>query len=211
MDPLQNQKLVQDVQSAQKATNKAAGYFEESQLTYKKEMITVFEKMSLFSAGIISLSITFVGALIPDNSTLLAENILGVPVHVLLYISWASLTLNLIFGLAVRWADSMYLFFNAQGYWHKRRKKHEELNLQLNESYPNLVFSEDTSRENEIVIAKRNIETLSSTLIPRTKKKETFYFKVTKNIQKSATLTFALGILFLLIFVIKVTNGLIYK
>lgn len=211
MDPLQGQRLVKDVQTAQKATNKAVERFETSQISYKKEVTTVFEKMSIFSAGIISLSITFLTTLIPENKDLLTENTLKIPTYIFLYVSWILLTLNLIVGLAIRWFDSLYNFFSAQLNWQKKRKELEKTNLQFNQRYPNIVFSQNSNRENEVAIGEKNIKTLTNFLIPETQKKETFYFKTGRIFQKIAVIFFVLGLLSLLFFIIKITNGLIYK
>ncbi len=209
MDPLQAQRLRTDIDSAQKTAKEAADIFEASQRTYKRELITIYEKMSLFSAGIVSLSINFFSTLVPENKGLLVEKVFYLSLIDYLYLSWIILTLNILLGLAVRWADSLYTFFSAQRNWHEKRKKVQEISTELNQSYSTIIYSPETTREDQIEISKKNVETLKNILIPGTQKKETFYYNVTSWNKRLATATFVLGIILLLFFVIKITNGMI--
>lgn len=211
MDQIELQKLVQDISSSQKEAKEAGKKFYDSQINYKRELLTIFEKMSLFSAGIISLSITFVSGLVPTYKNLMLTQLFTLPIYIYLYISWTSLTLNLIIGLFLRWADALYLFFNQQKEYHKKNKKFQEVKLSFDNNYPNIIFSEDTNKDQEIQTGIKNIETLKDTLIPAVEKKENLYYLISKGLQSGSVITFILGISLLLLFIIKITNAVIYK
>lgn len=209
-DLLQSLKIKQEAESAQNDANIAWEKFDKIQINHKKEVINIFEKMSLYSAGIISLSITFVGYVLSENKSVLLVNLINIPIYIFLYISWVVLAINLIIGLVIRWADSLYLFFNSQHFVHEKRKESEEKKLELLKTYSNLVFSKESGRDEQIRICEINIETLNSHLIKETKNKENLYFISVKWLQKVSVTMFILGIIFLLIFVIKATNLLIH-
>jgi ABC-type multidrug transport system fused ATPase/permease subunit len=209
-DLLQNLKIKQEAESAQDEANSAWKKFDIAQINHKKEVINIFEKMSLYSAGIISLSITFVGYILSENKSVFLVDFINIPIYIFLYISWGVLTVNLIIGLIIRWADSLYLFFNYQHFFHKKRKESEEKKLELLNNYSNMIFSADSGRNEEIKICKTNIETLNEHLIKKTKNKEEFYLKSVKWLQRISITMFIAGIIFLLAFVINATNSLIY-
>ena len=78
------------------------------------------------------------------------------------------------------------------------------------QKYGNLHFAEGTSRDKEIEICNKNIETLGGHLIPETEKRGNSYFRMYKFLQKFSIITFVLAIFLLSCFTMKTITSIIY-
>src|SRR3989344_8751700 len=67
-----------------------------------------YEKLAFYSAGIISLSITFVGYLVSSSNNILFDEVLFLKLYQFLIMSWASLFLSLVLSLSIRLLGATY-------------------------------------------------------------------------------------------------------
>ena len=112
----------QELEQAQTELSENGGVFMKVQLEVKDKLISVAEKMSLYSAGIISLSFTFIGYLISQKSIKFSITFLYIPAYYYLYLSWALLAINLLIGLTIRKFEALYDFYGSQRKYHESEK-----------------------------------------------------------------------------------------
>ncbi len=60
-----------------------------------------FEKIALYSGGVISVSITFTGYLLSRNAAVFIAPIFGVPLYVILFLGWIFLFFSLLLGIYI--------------------------------------------------------------------------------------------------------------
>ena len=180
--------------------------FIDSQVKYRDSLLIVFEKFAFYSAGIISLSITFLGYLFSQDKCILTEYFLYMPIYMYVYISWIFLIINLISSLFIRWTDSLYIFYNKQTYYYKSKKDFEDHKFKFMDIYPNMIFEKD--KASDIAVCKNNINILGKT-VDTLNKQEARYFKIDKALRVVSVITFVLGIVMLLLFVLVSTYKLI--
>lgn len=205
-----HKKLVkkQAIEDAQDKMRKVVKEFSSMQYKYRKNINSIYEKMAFYSAGIISLSITFIGFLVSREQHL-TQHFLCIPIYVYIYSSWIILAITIILSLLIKWIDSKYLFYNSQLNYHKSRKELEEKRIDFFKNYPNILFEKNSNQEKEIATSQKNIEILDSCLINKTSKRESRNFKLQIIFKILASVLFAAGILLLIIFAIASTFSLI--
>lgn len=76
-----------------------------------------FEKIALYSAGIISLSMTFIGYLFSKDATVIQDKVWSVPLYSFAFLSWILLFLSLVLGLSVRFFFARYLSRQLHTEW----------------------------------------------------------------------------------------------
>lgn len=78
----------------------------------RKELLSAtyffYEKLAFYSAGIISLSVTFVGYIVSKSEIVLFEKFLCLDLYQLLIISWAMLLLSLLLSISIRLWGAAY-------------------------------------------------------------------------------------------------------
>ncbi len=210
LDPLVQQTRLD---SAQKEVNVAAQEFNEEQRNFKKSVSSIHEQMALYSSGIISLSITFLGYLLSSSGAadILRSTRIIVPIYWILYLRWLLLASNILHMEAEKWFYSLYLFFNSQNNYHQKRKDLQEALIPYYQTYPNIVFEEGSDRGTAIDIAKQNVEILNNKLIPKTSRMADRYYKWFGKLQKVSITSFALAIVLLLVFSVATTRLIILK
>lgn len=140
--------------------------------------------LSYTAAGAISLSITFLGYVLSINPSvkyILRAPIYSTPTIYLLFLSWALLFVTIFFGIAVQPLIEKYLF-----------DSHTAL---MYEDFKERVKEED----------KKNVDLV----IDPAKASAEKYRVISRWVQGITIISFALGILLLMIFVIIVSNELV--
>lgn len=100
----------------------AAKMFTAVQEGVGASFLDVLEKLALYSAGIVSLSVTFIGYLVSNKLTILSSALWGVPLRYVLFLSWFLLVVSMLAGLFARWFHAGYRHANAgEEYMGKRR------------------------------------------------------------------------------------------
>jgi len=154
-------------------SNTTAGEkFEEAQHKTHEIFLSVIGKIGLFSAGIISLSITFVGYLTSNGKVDFSIKFLHVPIYMYLFTSWIILVVALIFSLAYQWFEGKYMYSSYLLNWTKQEKVYVEK-------------------------------------IPSFSKKNKLNYKIRNRLKKITFISFALGLVFLIIFAISSTYQLL--
>lgn len=209
-DPLVNKAKVEN---AQKEVQSAGQEFTEQQRGFKKSIAGIHEQIALYSSGIISLSITFLGYLLSSDKgvTAIQTARIIVPVYWILYVSWLLLTLSIVLMLLIKWFDALYLFFNSQHNYHQKRKELQEALIPYYQTYPNIIFEAGSNLDSEIRVANTNIETLKNELIPKTFKKANDYYTWFDRLQKASIASFISAIVLLLLFAVAVTRLVILQ
>ena len=94
---------------------------QENYETARKDLLSAtyffYEKIAFYSAGIISLSITFIGYIVSKPGKILFEEIFGIRLYQLLIISWIILLLSLTFSIAIRLWGAAYAARVAHREW----------------------------------------------------------------------------------------------
>jgi len=196
------------LEDSQKEASRAIEQFNAEQMNYKERFLVIVDRIALFSVGTISLSVTFFGYLLSVNRLVLHVILFGIPLYYYLYSSWILLLASSVSCLIYRLVDAQYLFYGAQHYMQKARKKsHEALSRIYESDYP-IIFSQDTTREKEIATAKKNVEILEN-IIGRTSKKENFLFTFSQWCKFCVGLFFVGGLVFLVVFAVVSTYRLV--
>lgn len=182
--------------------------FQEAEKEYRDSTVSFFDKISFYSAGIISLSITFLGYLLSQEKLILLSCFFKIPIYYFLYISWPLLMLALIAGLLVRRNDAFHNFFSCQCHYYKSEEEFHNKKTEFLEVYPHII-SKNNDIEKDIEICKNNSKRLKEDIICKLEKNENKYFKYYTLVQKISVITFVLGIFFLLLFTIFSTYKII--
>lgn len=190
----------QELESAQNEVETARKLFEDANTSYRSNILQVFEKIAFYAVGSISLSITYVGYVLSQQTEVLKETIFCLPLYVYLFASWAFLVASLLTTLFVRWTDITYVFWGRQKEYYKAKKKEGEKMIPFFESYPAIIFQEGKTKDTEIAIYRENLKTYTDILIPKTEKYEKQSFLLDRIIRYIAIASFVIGILFLLFF-----------
>ena len=149
------------------------------------EITVTLEKLSYISAGTISLSITFLGYILgigqPARMILNFPFLCGILVIYLLYTSWIFLLISLFFGIIVRMPTAWYLFNSHTNLW-----------------FTKLAHDVNSGDENNYRLVANSAE-----------KDKDKYHGISSFVRWFAIISFTLGILLLIIFVIIVASHLI--
>ena len=76
-----------------------------------------FEKIAFYSAGIISLSITFLGYVLSKSGIVLFDKALGIPLYYWIFTAWGFLFIALILSLYIRVFSAQYLSRQMHEKW----------------------------------------------------------------------------------------------
>lgn len=97
-----------------------------------RERVVVIDKLAFQSAGIVSLSMTFVGYLLEDYRGVLATPLVEIPLYQYLFASWFLLAATLLLSLFVRWWSARHVVWAASSNFFetKLRILLEHVNLQ---------------------------------------------------------------------------------
>lgn len=170
MTPQDNQETLKRYQEAAKEMNAVQG-------EYKKEFVVFCEKISFYSAGILSISTTTVigGFSSASSKIKLATEFILFPLYYFLLLSWFFLFVSLILGLLARRQNAMHLF--------------RAVELEFRDSLREL----NKSRGHEIneIVTKNFV---------KAKKEERKFFKDFKFMQSSIPIAFILGVILIIIF-----------
>src|SRR3989338_10236421 len=137
---LQILKTKQELESAQNEVETSRKIFEDTNTSYRSNILQVFEKIAFYAVGSISLSITYVGYVLSQQTEILKEIVFYLPLYVYLFISWAFLVLSLLTTLFVRWTDITYVFWGKQKVYYQAKNKAAEKMIPFIESYPTIIF-----------------------------------------------------------------------
>ena len=91
----------QELESVQNEVEIARKIFEDTNTSYRDNSFQVFEKIAFYAVGSISLSITYVGYVLSQQTEVLKVSVFYLPLYVYLFISWAFLVLSLFTTLFV--------------------------------------------------------------------------------------------------------------
>lgn len=196
----QIQQIRQELEAAQNDIQEKRETFNKTQHLHRNHLLRLHEKMAFYSAGSISLSITYVGYLISQDKNILIEKIFTFPLYTYLLFSWFLLMLNLIISLFIRWTASRYVFWVRQGEYYKAKKELDTKRLSFLSTYPNIVFEKNRDKQTEIAICQSNINTLNNNLIPTNSRYEKLSFYVDKIFRVTTALFFVFGIFSLTFF-----------
>lgn len=190
------------------ALSKSAESFNQAQIDTIEAQIYVVEKMAFYSAGAISLSITFLGYLLQKYNVLLTQHFLFLPVYYVLYLSWICSTITIVTGIFTKKIDAMYRYYVAIAEYFDKNKTQQEKVLGLVETdYPIILDDGETIVSFKKLTTDR-VDNFSKK-IEGYKNKESFYFKTKILVQNVSMISFVLSVLLLTLFAILITNKII--
>ena len=211
MNEIEKNKMAYD--TATKELNKASKMFEERQIETNNNSVKFSEKLSLSSVGIISLSMTFVGYLINENKQIFSLPFIccdyHFPIYVFLYFGWGFLMVVSILGLFIRHFSNKYLYFNSQRYYLESKKETTEKRISFLKIYPNIDDVNDRSRKEIINDEKQELGNIEEQLSSSKRKKEDFLLKLQNSSMQIIIISFVIGIISILSFIILSINSLI--
>ena len=210
MDQLTNLQIKKsDFESSQNDYKKASEDFERIQIEVMDSNIAVAEKMAFYAAGIISLSITFVGSLIERNKIILTSPFLHLPLISWLFVSWCLLLVALILGLMVKWLNNKYYYFVASSEWIDKQQKREKKMIDLLQAGHPWVFREGQTKESLLADSQKTIDANQATL-EDLDKKENIYLEMKIWFIRLVFVSFILGVIFLAVFAMRSTYVFIW-
>lgn len=199
--------LNQELKCAQKdQSNKVSNYnkFLKEQRGYSKEF---YFQASILSAGILSLSVTFIGYL---------SSIEGFKINYpeILFLGWIFESISLICGLYRNYFHGHFAHWQAQGDLIKTYLKTERAILDIAENCPDQIYNIESKEELKTFInnKKKQIEVYEKNK-QFNKGKEKFYLKLWKFTENATILGFGIGIILIVTFAmlnvpIKIENSL---
>ena len=190
----------QELESVQNEVEIARKIFEDTNTSYRDNSFQVFEKIAFYAVGSISLSITYVGYVLSQQTEVLKVSVFYLPLYDYLFISWAFLVLSLFTTLFVRWTDITHTFWASQKEYYKAKKKKEEKKISFFQSYPNIVFQDGKSKDTETAICGENVKKYTDVLIPTTERYEKRSSSLGRIIRYMAISSFVMGIVSLVFF-----------
>ena len=194
--------------AAAEALGKSAESFNKAQVDLIETGLYVVEKMVLYSAGSISLSITFLGYLLGHYELLLAEKFLSVPIYYILYLSWALSAITIVTGILAKSFDAYYRYYVAvSDYFTANKQQEEKVRDLANVGVP--IFLEKGGTIDDFLQETTGRVDRYSKKIAKYKKQEAFWFKLKMWILNSAIISFVFEILLLVLFAILITNRII--
>ena len=190
------------------ALNKSAEAFNQAQVDTIEAQLYVVEKMAFYSAGAISLSITFLGYLLQKYNIFLLEKVLFVPIYHILYLSWICSAITIITGISAKRVDSLYRYYVAVADYFGSNKTQQEKVLDLIDTDYPIILDEEQTMDSFKQTTTEKIGKYSKR-VEGYKSKENLYFKTKIWIQNISMISFVLSILLLTLFAILITNKII--
>lgn len=195
-NPLDYQIHTAKIQDLGDTASKSALRFNETQAKVIEEYVSVVEKIALYSAGIISLSITFFGGLLDKHVDLLHVCVFGVATKNLLLYSWIAFLIAFITGLFTRWFNATYLF------WSSRAEQVNDSNAltQARIDYAKADFeivSLGGKNTQEWLINAEHVHEGNKKLHEDVKPLSARYFTIKTNIRRVCFFSFSLGLVLL--------------
>lgn len=182
----------------------AIGRFNAAQSETKEAHIAFYEKMAFYSAGIISLSITFLGYVISKNQTTIWVSLAGIPLAYLIFTSWVLFACCLLIGIFYRRIWSDFLFYTSYKEYLEAQKTNCEERVSFQEHYPGHILStHGKTREELIAIERENVQIVSEKL-KKIEGKETKYGRLGDVIGVVCTACFSGGMVLMITFIIAV-------
>lgn len=175
------------------ALSKAATHFDLTQINVNKDLVEVSEKITLYSAAIISLSLTFVGSVANATSRPFDAIFLGHPLKYTLFVAWSLMLTAFISGLFVRWFNARHIYWTAATEWLKKRQRLRRAKIQYLGTGLTVVLTGGGSKE---AYAAQEAEYLANDkkLCDELDGKNAFAVSVKAFLQYACFLTFGFGI-----------------
>ncbi len=153
------------------------------QKEFKKEFVISSEKIALFSAGIISVSLTAVGYFLSARVNL-ADKFLLLPIYLFLYCGWCLLFFSFALGMIARRQNSIHFFYAVELEWRNSLRKLNNLNGHKSDK-----------------ITLRNLA--------KTKKSERNFFKDVDLLQNILPIIFIFGVAAMMLFAVGCVDQLV--
>lgn len=165
---------------------------------------TFFEKIAFYSAGIISLSITFLGYILSKSGMVLFDKSFGVPLFYWIFIAWGFLFITLFLSLYIRVFSAKHLSRQMHEKWvrlHVEDKKQILHTIEVGERTVNGLSEEELPAW--IQKGHQSVAGYESIAI-KSKRKIKFYNFISDYIRKTGILFFLLGCIITMLFVASV-------
>ncbi len=180
------------------------------QLEHKRDLIAFNDKIALYSSGVISLSITFVGFIISLDTAILAHNIsilnkLVFPIKYLLFTAWGFFSISLISSLFIRLNISLQIFYSRKRSWIESQKEYSKAYLDLYKINPNSTLGDYETFEDAVEVQVKNILSYEKPLKETSFREKLFQYFV-GFLNYLSILCFVAGILLLLTSIIISVN-----
>jgi hypothetical protein len=191
--------------SAQSKASQGASFFNETQKWVNEEIIRGLHNLSYFSAGTISISITFLGYLIGQGDK--AHDVLTISLFCnfkilwVLFMSWGFLFITLLIGLLSRFSNAWYRNYEAAFNWLSSSEESEKYKIEYMAN-GGIVVSPTSSNQQDVIKEIEESKNNYSNLAKISEQKKAFYLNLTAWSRKISILCFILGMLLLLVFVI---------
>lgn len=137
--------LHHELTTAASALEKATTVFDSTQIKTNEDLVSVVEKVALYAAGIISLSVTFAGSILDRVSRPLDHCFFHHPLKYSLFLAWFLLLVSFISGLFVRWFNAKTIFWVHAADWLKKRGLYSQTRVKYIESGSPVTISDGTS------------------------------------------------------------------
>lgn len=168
-----------------------------------------FEKIALYSGGIISISITFIGYLLSKDATVLLQEFLGFHLYWLIFLAWALLFLSLMLGIYIRLFSATHMSKQMHSEWVKFFEKDRKEALQKIKSGEMSVNGISEEELPSWLLGAEDTVNQYSEAVKKSEKSVRIYDFISLYIRKVAVTLFILGCLAILLFVALSILGIV--
>jgi hypothetical protein len=161
---------------------------------------TFYEKTAFYSAGIISLSLTFIGYILSKPNNILFYKVCGLPLYYVIFAAWLSLFLSLILSLYIRLFSSQHSSLLAHNMWVGLYAKDRQNILEQVKAGQATVTGIEEDKLPEWLETAGNTVKEYGTIVAHSDKKLKIYDFVSHYIRIVASALFIIGALLTLVF-----------
>lgn len=197
-----------DIINKQERLNKAGKHNQELSKEHLSALGKFYDNLALYSAGAISLSVTFMGYIISSKPEVLNESIFGFGIINFLYISWFAFVVSFIASLLVKKYSAYHLSAFGFSNYTKHYKEFCEVKVQYLKSNPQDLIFQDGDLDENLNVQKSNLNKISKAHNHNVGK-EKKYLKTTKVLKLLSEFGVFLGIILLVTFSVFITRLLI--
>jgi len=210
INPLQQQADKMELDAKKREYSLAQEQNQKLNDEHKAILSKYYDNIALYSAGAISFSVTLIGLVLANYPSSLSQIKLYFPNILFLYVSWISFAISFISSLLSKKCDAYYISAFGFTNYTKRYYKYLENELSFIKKYEGVIIYQDGSAKEIIGIDQTNLTKLESAHKLNDKNSKLF-FTLMRIFHWTSEISATAGIVFLLTFMILLSQSVIYK
>lgn len=175
---------------------------------HRRLLSKFYDNIALYSAGAISFSTTIIGLVLANYPQSLATKLLLFPNIYYLYVSWVMFAIAFTLSLLAKRFDAYYISSFGFANWTKKYYEMLEEQTDFTLKNPHRMVVKDTTLEESMKIDRENIQKLKQAHLTNESKSKR-YFVLVQISHRVAEATAPLGLIFLILFAVLLTQSVI--